>query len=255
MLISKVQLLKIPDSLETALEYKGAERWVCWYWDDEGTLLIEDINSSYFGNSQAWLLFCSYADNSPHLKFKGSAYEHFESLMSTQYPYKEADEAETQVTENLSLSLDKTAYLFDRQARELYSGSAEDIQTLIKQPSSLAMWAELQGTTCNNTKFEKELSLSEPTTINKWILTEALLKLVAVWVAFAVILPVPWASAMHLLKSVGSHFPVHQSTDSLEKLKAHLALENQTADLFGKKEILEGSKKQKSECKTHTSDK
>jgi hypothetical protein len=45
------------------------------------------------------------------------------------------------------------------------------------------------------------------------------------------------------------------STDSIEKLKLDLALENQTADLFGKKETLEGSKKQKSECKTHTSDK
>ena len=110
MLIEKLQLLKIPDSLEAALEYKGAERWVCWYWDDEGTLLIEDINSSYFGNSQAWLLFCSYVDNNPHLEFKGSAYEHFESLMSTQYPYKETDEAKTKVTESLSSSSTEKAY-------------------------------------------------------------------------------------------------------------------------------------------------
>lgn len=233
MLISKVELLKIPDSLEAALEYVGTERWVCWYCDTSmEALIIEDINSSYFGNQTAWLLLCSFMDNNSHLEFKGSASEHFKSLMSTQYPYKEADEAETQVTETLSLSLDKTAYLFDRQARELYSGSAEDIQTLIKQPNSLAMWAELQGTTCNNTKFEKELSLPEPTTINKWVLTEALLKLVAVWVAFAVILPVPWASAMHLLQSIRSHFPVNHSTDSIEKLKADLALENQTAELL-----------------------
>ena len=263
MLIQKLQLPKIPDSLETALEYKGVERWVCWYWDDEGTLLIEDINSSYFGNSQAWLLFCSYVDNNPHLEFKGSAYEHFESLMSTQYPYKEGDEAETQVTGNLSLS--NNAYLFDRQSRELYSGSATDIQTLIKQPKTLVMWAELQGQTSNNISFGEELSLLK-LTIEDWALTETLtepkpqnkllntafFKLVVVWFGFALILPVPWASAMHLIKSVGSHFPFVHSTDSIEKLKADLALENQTADLFGKKETLEGSKKQKSECKTHT---
>ena len=62
MLIQKLQLPKIPDSLEAALEYLGAERWVCWYWDDEETLLLEDINSYYFGNSKAWLLFCSHID-------------------------------------------------------------------------------------------------------------------------------------------------------------------------------------------------
>lgn len=215
MLIEKLQLPKIPDSLEAALDYKGAERWVCWYWDTSmETLIIEDIKSSYFGNQTAWLLLCSFMDNKPHVEFKGSAYEHFESLMSTQYPYKEADEAETQVTENLSLSLDKTAYLFDRQARELYSGSASDIQALIKQPNSLVMWAELQGESCNESKFEEfELELSEPlSTIDEWALTKALIKLVVVWFGVAVILPAPWASAMHLLQSVGSHFPFVHST-------------------------------------------
>lgn len=268
MLIQKLQSLKIPDSLETALEYLGAERWVCWYWDDEETLLLEDINSSYFGNSEAWLLFCSYMDNNPHVQFKGSAYEHFQSLMSEQYSDYDAHEAETKVTENLSLSLDKTAYLFDRQTRELYSGSATDIQTLIKQPKTLIMWAELQGQTCNGTNFSEDLSLLKPT-LEEWALTETLtepkpqnkllntafFKLVVVWFGFALILPVPWASAMHLLQSIGSHFSFAHSTDSIEKLKAKLALENQTAELLGQEEPLKGSKKQKSECKTQTSDK
>ncbi len=110
-------------------------------------------------------------DNNPHVEFKGSAYAHFKSLMSTQYPYKELHEAETQVTENLNLS--NNAYLFDRQSRELYSGSATDIQTLIKQPKTLVMWAELQGKTCNGTNFNEDLSLLQPT-IEEWALTETL---------------------------------------------------------------------------------
>jgi hypothetical protein len=47
MLLEKLQLPKIPDSLEAALEYLGAERWVCWYWDDEGNLLLEDMSLSH----------------------------------------------------------------------------------------------------------------------------------------------------------------------------------------------------------------
>jgi hypothetical protein len=90
------------------------------------------------------------------------------------------------------------------------------------------MWAELQGQTSNQTKFDEELSEPLPT-IDEWALTEglteakpqkkllntALFKLV-VWFGFAVILPVPWASAIHLLHSIGSpHFPFAHSTDSI----------------------------------------
>lgn len=48
---------------------------------------------------------------------------------------------------------------------------------------------------------------------------------------------------MHLIQSAVSHFPFVHSTDSIEKLKADLALENQAAKLFGKKETLKGSMK------------
>lgn len=254
MLIEKLQLLKIPDSLEVALEYKGAERWVCWYWDTSmETLIIEDINSSYFGNQTAWLLLCSFMDNKPHVEFKGSASEHFESLMSTQYPYQEADEAETQVTENLRLSLDNTAYLFDRQARELYSGSAEDIQTLIKQPSSLAMWAELQGQTSNQTKFDEELSEPSPT-INEWALTKALIKLVVVWLAFAMILPFPWAWAINIPQSISRFFfwPPFNSLEA-KKLDAEvdrLLLKHQVAELSRRPQPLRVIKSQKPQCES-----
>jgi len=190
MLIQKLQSLKIPDSLETALEYLGGERWVCWYWDEEETLLLEDINSSYFGNSQAWLLFCSYIDVNQKVG-KGSSYDYFQSLVSGQYSDNEAHEPKTKVTENLSLSNEQEAYLFDRRTRELYSGSAMDIQILIKQPNSLAMWAELQGQTSHQTKFEQELSSEPSPTIDEWALTKALIKLIVVWFGVAVILPVP----------------------------------------------------------------
>lgn len=93
--------------------------------------------------------------------------------MSTQYPYDEVHEAETNVTENLSLFNSKEAYLFDRRVRELYSGSASDIQGLIKQPKALVMWAELQGKTCNGTNFDEDLSLLKPT-LEEWALTESL---------------------------------------------------------------------------------
>ncbi len=56
------------------------------------------------------------------------------------------------------------------------------------------------------------------------------------------ILPVPWVSAMHLIQSVRSYFSVNQSTDSIEKLKADLALENQTAELLKQKQPLKSSK-------------
>lgn len=160
MLIQKLQLLKIPDSLEAALEYKGVERWICWYYDTfTGTLIIEDINLSYFGNQKAWLLLCSYIDTNKMLN-KSSLYDYFESLASGQYPYEDAHDTETKVTESLSSSSTEKAYLFDRQTREVYSGSPTDIQALIKQPKTLVMWAELQGQTCNQTKFESEVSES-----------------------------------------------------------------------------------------------
>lgn len=267
MLIQKLQLLKIPDALETALEYVGAERWICWYLDNEETLLVEDIKSTCFGNSKAWLLFCSYIDNNMKVN-QSSTYDYFESLVSTQYPYKEAQEADTKVTKTLSSTNDKEAYLFDRQTRELYSGCLLDIQTLIKQPKTLLMWAELQGKTCNDTNSEEELSLLKPT-VEDWALTETLtelepkknlvnitlLKLAVVWFGFAVILPVPWASAIHILQSVVSSFSLAQSTDSIEKLKADLALDDQIAKLFGQEQLSKVAKKQKLECKTQTLDK
>ncbi|MBW4639020.1 MAG: hypothetical protein KME05_12435 [Gloeocapsa sp. UFS-A4-WI-NPMV-4B04] len=250
MLIQKLQLLKIPDSLEAALEYVGTERWICWYCDTSmESLIIEDINSSYFGNQTAWLLLCSFMDNNPHVEFKGSAYAHFESLMSTQYPYDEVHETETKVTENLSLSNAQEAYLFDRKNRELYSGSPTDIQILIKQPNSLAMWAELQGQTLNQTKFESELSEPLPTT-DDWALTKALIKLVVVWFGVTVILPVPWASAMHLFQSVASRFPFIHSNESTEKLKAKLTLENQIAELSRQEQALKVLKKAESQCES-----
>lgn len=254
MLIQKLQLLKIPDTLEAALEYVGTERWICWYCDTSiESLIIEDINSSYFGNRKAWLLFCSYMNNNPYVEFKGSAYEHFESLMSSQYPYKEAHEAETQVTGNLSLSNDETAYLFDRQARELYSGSATDIQTLIKQPNSLAMWAELQGESYNETKLEEELS--EPlSTIDEWVLTKSLVILVAVWLAFAMIPPVPWALTINIPQSI-SRFLFLPPFTSLEAEKVsaevdRLLWQHQAAELSNRPRPLRVIKKQKSECKS-----
>lgn len=243
MLLQKLQSLKIPDTLEAALEYLGTERWVCWYWDDEETLLVEDINSSYFGNQKAWLLFCSYIDNNTKVN-KGSDYNYFEGLITGKYSSREKHEAETKITETLSSPDEKAAYLFDRQARELYSGSPSDIQTLIKQPKTLVMWAELQGETCNESKFEEfeeKLISSEPK-IDEWVLTKALLKLVVVWFGFAVLLPVPWVSAMHLLQSFGSHLPFVHSTDSIEQLKADLALENQTAELLKQEQALKVSK-------------
>lgn len=262
MLIQKLELLKIPDALEIALEYEGAERWVCWYLENEETLLVEDIKSTYFGNSKAWLLFCSYMDNNVKVN-KGSTYDYLESLVSNQHFYKEAHETETKIPKTLSLTSDKEAYLFDRQTRELYSGCLLDIQTLIKQPKTLVMWAELQGKICNDTNFEEKLSLLKPT-LEDWASTEALAEskpenkllnitlfnLVLVWFSCAVMLPFPWASAMHILQSVGSSFSLVQLTNSVEKLKADLALAKQTAKLVRQEQSLKVMKKQKSECKT-----
>ncbi len=60
------------------------------------------------------------------------------------------------------------------------------------------------------------------------------------WIGVAVILPIPWASAMHLIKSVGSYFLFNQSSDSIEKLKADLASGNQTAELLRQEQPLKG---------------
>lgn len=163
MLIQKLQLLKIPDALEASLDYIGAERWICWYWDNQKeTLIIEDKNSSYFGNGLAWLLFSSYIDANKTFN-KGSTYDYFERLVSGQYPYKDTHKAEIKVTESFSSPSGDTAYLFDRQTRELYAGFPTEIQNLIKQSQVLVMWAELQSGICNDVNFEQKLTLLKPT--------------------------------------------------------------------------------------------
>lgn len=261
MLIQKLQLLKIPDTLEVSLDYIGAERWVCWYWDNQKeTLIIEDKNSSYFGNGLAWLLFSSYVDANKTLN-KSNLYNYFERLASGQYPYKEAYETETKVTENLSSFNTEKAYLFDRQTRELYSGSPSDVQTLIKQPKVLVMWAELQSGAWSDVKFdqeltllkpiEEELALFEPKSQNK-LLNARLFKMALVCFACGVFLSIPLASAINIPQSI-SRFFLPPPPNSAEKLKtelAQLALENQTAELLTQEQPLKVAKKQKSECKT-----
>jgi hypothetical protein len=64
---------------------------------------------------------------------KSKDYDYFHSLVSGQYSDDEIHEAETKVTENFSLSNEQEAYLFDTQARKLYSGSALDIRLCIRQ--------------------------------------------------------------------------------------------------------------------------
>lgn len=265
MLIQKLQLLKIPDALETALEYEGVERWVCWYWDDDETLLIEDINSSYFGNQKAWLLFCSYINANKKVD-KGSTYDYFESLVSGQCPYHDAHEAETKVTKTLSSTNDKKAYLFDRQTRELYSGCLLDIQALIKQPKTLVMWAELQARSYDCINSDAEFSLlnliDEDLALNKSkprknLPSLTLLKVTAVRFGLGIILSIPLTLAINTLHPMFRVFLPHPSNSS-EKLQvnlAELALENQTAELLQQEQPLKVSKKPKLECKSKDIDK
>lgn len=243
MSIQKLQLLTIPDTLEAALDYLGAERWICWYWDNqEETLIIEDNNSFYFGNSKAWSLFSSSYVEANKSFNRGNAYDYFEKLVSDQYPYKNPYEVETEATASFNSS-NNEAYLFDRQTRELYLGSSSDIQMLIKQPKVLVMWAELQNKTCSTINFNEKLILSKSIEQHRALLESKnnlsnvpLLKMVLIYFACGVFLSNPLFSLVNTLsQSISKFFAPSSSFVQQEKLKIELEkliLERRAAELL-----------------------
>ncbi|MDJ1172921.1 hypothetical protein [Roseofilum capinflatum] len=120
--------------LEKSLGYSGDRRWVAWHWDNDiGQLMYTDGDDVGAGHAIAWQVFLQHGE-----------------VHSIIEPYH--------------LEEEENWLLLDRTSRQFYVGTGTAIQSLLDNPESLRLLAQLDG----NTNPLQDTAESLKQTFNQW---------------------------------------------------------------------------------------
>lgn len=120
--------------LEKSLGYTGDRRWVAWHWDsDIGQLMYADGDDVGAGYAIAWQVFLQHTEVHPIIE-----------------PYH--------------LEQEENWLLLDRTSRQFYVGQGHAIQSLLDNPESLHLLAQLDG----NTNPIQDTAETLKQTLNQW---------------------------------------------------------------------------------------
>ncbi|HBQ97073.1 MULTISPECIES: hypothetical protein [unclassified Roseofilum] len=125
--------------LEKSLGYTGDRRWVAWHWDsDIGQLMYSDGDDVGAGQAIAWQVFLQHPEVDP-------------------------------IVEPYHLEQEENWLLLDRTSRQFYVGEGQAIQSLLDNPESLRLLAQLDG----NTNSIQDTADTVKQTFNQWSQSDA----------------------------------------------------------------------------------